>query len=742
MTEKGRKVALIMGITGQDGSYLAELLLSKGYQVNGIMRRSSSFNTERVSHIYQDPHEKDYQFRLLYGDLADPSALLKILAEVKPDEIYNLGAQSHVKVSFEIPEYTADIDAIGTLRLLEAIRAVGLPCKFYQASSSEMFGSSAPLQSEKTTFLPRSPYAISKVFAHHTTINYREAYGIFACSGILFNHETIASFMPMFVKMADRKEFDIKPICEIVTFDERIKQYQAKSVSGIQVWGKYGWVDVKYASAYPHNILGENKKPRFINSRSGAFMATGNHVAFMADGNEKETKDIEVGDWLETIDLPEATGSADRIVSVEEAELMGMMVGDGSFTHEKHGIGIHGKFTNSSFKMRTRFDYLWHHVTGGKTTYYPTRSGFNPDKIVGQLGLAGGNEWLRKLDIYNQDRTKRIPKVILNSSREVMHAFLDGYNATDGLKANLCTYEFKNFKTNSATLAMGVWYLIECVTGQDVNLTVETKEDGRVYYSLNLLSTIDNGVKEAKVHELVSAGVSQRGIERMSGISRTFIRKIQYGGSHEEIHHLRKVPFEVKKIIDMPNYNGWFYDLETSSEEFHCGVGKIHVHNSPRRGETFVTRKITRAVARILNKKQEKLFLGNLDAERDWGYAPEYVESMWKMMQQEKSDDYVIGTGEMHTVREFVEEAFRLVGLDSKKFVEIDKRYFRPTEVEKLCGDSSKAQKQLGWKPHVRFKDLVSLMLIEDLKLEGLDPSKYGLEPRHPLTASYLSLRA
>ncbi|MBI2637989.1 GDP-mannose 4,6-dehydratase [Candidatus Peregrinibacteria bacterium] len=348
MTETGKKVALITGITGQSGSYLAELLLSKGYQVNGIIRRSSSFNTARIEHIYQDPHEKDYRFRLWYGDLSDSGVLLKLLSQIQPDEVYNLGAQSHVKVSFEIPEYTADIDAIGTLRLLEAIRYLKSSCKFYQASSSEMFGSSPPPQNEKTQFAPRSPYAASKVFAHHTTVNYREAYGIFACSGILMNHE------------------------------------------------------------------------------------------------------------------------------------------------------------------------------------------------------------------------------------------------------------------------------------------------------------------------------------------------------------------------------------------------------SPRRGETFVTRKITHAIAKILNKKQEKIYLGNLDAKRDWGYAPDFVEGMWMMLQQPQADDYILATGEMHSVREFLEEAFKLVDLDWKNYVETDPRYFRPTDVDELRGDSSKAKAKFGWQPKVKFKDLVRLMVIEDLKLAGLDPSKYGLEARHPLTATFL----
>lgn len=188
-----RKIALITGVTGQDGSYLAEFLLEKGYEVHGIKRRSSQFNTQRVDHIYQDPHIDNVRFKLHYGDLTDTSNLTRLLAEIRPDEVYNLGAQSHVAVSFEAPEYTADVDAIGTLRLLEAIRFLGLENKtrFYQASTSELYGLVQEIpQKETTPFYPRSPYAVAKLYAYWITVNYREAYGIYACNGILFNHES------------------------------------------------------------------------------------------------------------------------------------------------------------------------------------------------------------------------------------------------------------------------------------------------------------------------------------------------------------------------------------------------------------------------------------------------------------------------------------------------------------------------------------------------------------------------
>jgi GDPmannose 4,6-dehydratase len=332
------KKALITGITGQDGSYLAELLLAKGYEVYGVIRRSSSLNTERLDHVYQDPHSADYRLRLVYGDLEDGSSLSNLVKSVRPDEIYNLGAQSHVRVSFDVPEYTVNSVALGTLRLLEAIRELGNSCRFYQASSSEMFGASPPPQNEETPLRPRSPYACAKLFAHQLCQNYREAYQLHVCCGILFNHE------------------------------------------------------------------------------------------------------------------------------------------------------------------------------------------------------------------------------------------------------------------------------------------------------------------------------------------------------------------------------------------------------SPRRGVPFVTRKITRAAARIKHGLDSTLFLGNLEARRDWGFAGDYVEAMWLMLQQPAPDDYVIATGESHSVRDVLDLAFGALDLDWKPYVQVDPRYFRPTEVDHLRGDASKARRILGWKPKVSFQELITMMVRADE--EDVRSSLAGRAPR------------
>jgi GDPmannose 4,6-dehydratase len=322
------KKALITGITGQDGSYLAELLLHKGYEVYGIVRRSSSFNTDRIDHLYRDPHESGVRLRLIYGDLNDASSINHVVRTVQPDEIYNLGAQSHVRVSFDVPEYTAEASGLGCVRLLEAIRESGLRCRFYQASSSELYGKVAEIpQRETTPFYPRSPYACAKAYAYYITVNYRESYGMHASNGILFNHE------------------------------------------------------------------------------------------------------------------------------------------------------------------------------------------------------------------------------------------------------------------------------------------------------------------------------------------------------------------------------------------------------SPRRGETFVTRKVTRAAAHIKFGLQDKLFIGNLEAKRDWGFAGDYVEGMWLMLQQDEPDDYVLATGETHSVRELLEVAFSALELDWKKYVEVDPRYFRPAEVDLLLGDAQKALKKLGWRPRVGFQELIKMMVEADVQL-------------------------
>lgn len=714
---------LISGVTGQDGSYLADYLLGKGYDVYGIIRRVSTPNLKNIEHNLAND-----RFHLIDGDLTDLPSLIEAYKEAQPDLAFNLAAQSFVATSWTQPILTCNVTGMGAVNFFEAARLVKPDTKVYQASSSEMFSGKVYPQNEETPFEPRSPYGAAKLFAHKMVDIYRKSYGMFIVGGILFNHETEFEFMPVIIREKDSYEFDIKPLSDVIEFDKTKKEYQEKEVSGLQIWDKDGWVDITYASAYPHDIENDNKNPRMINSRMGINAATGSHVVFMEDGSEKETKDIVIGDRLEKLSLPKAEWemATAKIPNLcDEAEMLGMLVGDGYVPSNGNGA----KFINSDEKLRNRFTELWGKVAGGKVNYYPSKSGFNPENTVGYLGLSGNNSYLRSLDLYTSDRKKRVPKKVLNASPQVQLAFLRGYNATDGLKKNKCTYEFKNFKTNSATLAMGLIYLIECTTKQKYNLTVEKPEKPwyHIYYSINLLSPTNNLEKEKQVKGLIEQGVGQRAINRITGISRAFVRKIQNGGVACIEHHMEQDDCEVKKIIEMPDYDGWFYDLTTTSGAFHAGIGKCHVHNSPRRGIEFVTQKIVDTIVRQkVLKEYICLEVGNIEACRDWSHAKDMVQGMYLMLQQDKPKDYILSSGKTWSVKNFIDTTYHYLGEEPRWFtgdnglpyavtngvtVRSVPQFYRPNEVDILCGDSKRAREELNWQPQYDFNALVEEMI-------------------------------
>ena len=753
------KVAFLTGITGQDGSYLAELLLDKSYIVYGMIRRSSSINTNRIDHIFSNPNLK-----LVYGDLTDSTNITHILANIKTShpemtrlEIYNLGAQSHVQVSFELPEYTAQVDAIGTLRLLEAIRSNQLESltRFYQASTSELYGKSeGHAFNEQTEMYPRSPYGCSKLYAYWIVKNYREAYNMFTCSGILFNHETIAGNTPMIFKLgAESTEIDIKPISEIVRYhtipnnilvDESIEIYQEGEVkTDLYVWDNSDWTKVKFASGYKHDIKNNPKDPKIIISKNTCYMATNTHNIIMEDGSEKEIQNIDINDNVKIVDLPKNYDT--NVIEDFEAEFIGMIIGDGYINPDAKTI----RFINSDEKIREYNMDLFKKICkkyGNKYSshYYPSKSGFNTNKVVGYIDYNNATWFLDRKDAYNKDKTKRVPKQILNASKEVKLAFLKGYNKADGLKANKCVYEFKNFKTNSQVLACGLIYLLKNTTEQDYNINVERRVDIkggekiiRLYYSINILSNTkyskSKSIEKMEiVEELLEQRIPKREIAKITGITRTFMKKIQ--NNKKLITGIDPKAIKnnsVKKIIEHYTYDGWFYDLETESGTFFCGVGQGLVHNSPRRGHNFVTRKITIGLGKILRGETDKLKMGNIDALRDWGHSLDYIHGMWLILQHDKPVDYVLATGEMHTVREFIEKAFSLRGFDIKwkgsgvdeigydsvtgqELIFIDPKYFRPSEVERLLGDATKAKTDLGWEPKITFDKLVQEMVDAD----------------------------
>jgi len=644
-----KKTALITGITGQDGSYLAELLLKEGYRVVGMTRRTSTDVHERIQHLVDD-------IEFVSGDLLDQSSITSIVRDVRPAEIYNLAAQSFVPTSWQQPVLTGEFTALGVTRVLEAIRAADPSIRFYQASSSEMFGKVVETpQRESTPFYPRSPYGVAKVYGHWITVNYRESFNMFAVSGILFNHESVPSTTPIIVKRGNT--VDVVPIGDIMHVRQKGANVQRFDLDDVHVWDGERFVKVLGGTAYRHRPVVDNKGVRRVEARCGSVTLTADHVMFTNEG-ERPSKDVAAGDRMLRAELPEAPCFTNP--GLEFAWMLGAFVGDGSEGH---------------------FAQVWERQTLGNARYSATSSGFRPDSVVGALALNGAPrflEWLRE-ECYTRDGYKRVPRVVLNADEAVWRAFLEGYNATDGLKAGNATHRYKNFKTNSPVLAMGLWWMTRKALGQEVVLNVDVGPAERPgpFYSMNLRSPNSVGNKGA---------------------------------------HLRKDLAEVKRVVEEPHFDGWLYDLTTESERFHAGVGELIIHNSPRRGKEFVTRKITDGVARIKLGLAKDLRLGNLDSQRDWGFAGDYVRAMWLMLQQDAADDYVIATGRTHSVREFVRIAFEAAGLGSyEPYVVLDPRFVRPAEVDLLIGDPSKAKRVLGWEPQVSFEQLVEMMVRADL---------------------------
>ncbi len=771
--KRSNPVAMITGVGGQDGSYLAELLLRKGYTVVGICRRSSVDNTERVSHLKHLPH-----FKLIEGDVTDACNVNSWFTKYKPDEFYNLAGQTHVGTSFEQPLLTFRVNAEGVLNILESARCHSPKTRLYQASTSEMFGNNFTTcgikewQDEDTPFSPQSPYAVAKVAAHDAFGLYRRAYGLHASAGILFNHETLTYSTPLICRNSQGL-IDIAPIGDIArlhsgvsNFDIRKEQYQEGiPQNDLWVWDKNGWTKVTYVSGYPHTQFNNTKMPRIINSRRSVYAATGSHVCIMDDDSEVATSNLEVGDTVKLCEFPEIKVGTD--VDIKMAEWLGMMVGDGN---------LHGKtprFTNKDMKVKQRFVDLWKSfVTNGTYKFIDSKSGFTGEP-VGQVECYAETIPVEILDVYTEGDispfghiNKKVPICILNSSIDAMEAFLIGYNVCDGLKANPCKYKFKNFKTNSHSLAAGLIYVIHKVTGQKYNITVEESwkyGKQQFYYSINLLSDNPSPIEKFNIIKpLLEDQLSQREISKKTGISRGFIRKVNNGYVPSNTHHLEKPTNEIKKIIDIPNYDGWFFDLETESGTFQAGAGQGVVHNSERRGDQFVTRKITKWIGEFeawMNRhgngacyneddyliasdskgilvpsscgtfedaKFPKLRLGNLDTFRDWGHAEDYVEAMWRMLQQDGPDDYVISTGKTHSIEEFLTEAFShttLIGSVGsrtslwKYYVVQDPEFMRPAEVDFLCGNANKAKSVLGWEPKVTFEELVSRMVQNDIEI-------------------------
>ncbi len=661
MTEPKR--ALITGITGQDGSYLAELLLDKGYEVHGMVRRSSTETFQRLE-TFRD------RITLHTGDVLDQRSLVDVLRACEPEEIYNLAAMSFVAASWSQPVLTAEFTGTGVTRMLEAMREVSPEARFYQASSSEMFGKVQEVpQTERTPFYPRSPYGVAKAYGHFITVNYRESYDLFAASGILFNHECLHAQVPLMVR--ENGVQAVRTPADLVPLRGKGPSVQSFEPEGLlEVWDGEDWTPVRAITATRRRASDPDHRMLRIEARGGIVEATAHHRMLDADREELRADALEEGDRLALCD--EFPDPPMWTVATEEmAEFFGLMVADGSVDR----AATKGTcFTNNDPELRRRVAELWSRLFVGTSYEWEGRSGFDPEATVGKLnlnGATGARAWLRE-QLYTKTGHKQVPPLVLNADSEVWHAFLRGYYAGDGLKRG----KGMSVKTNSPVLAQGLCWMYHWLD-QPASVYVEQRA-GRAYYQLNLASAVRVGAK---------------------GL------------------HLRKDPAEIRSITEPAENSEFVFDLETESGYFCAGIGRVVVHNSERRGLEFVTRKVTHGAAAIKLGLADELALGNLDAERDWGYAKDYVEAMWLMLQEDEPDDYVIATGEAHSVRELVDVAFARVGVDPEPHIRIDPRFLRPAEVEHLVGDASKAREKLGWEPRTSFEEMVQLMVDADLEL-------------------------
>jgi GDPmannose 4,6-dehydratase len=519
-------------------------------------------------------------------------------------------------------------------------------------------------QTELTPFYPRSPYGVAKAYAHYITVNYRESYDLFAVSGILFNHECIGNTTPLMVRR--NGYVDVALPDDLVAVRAKGRSQQSFEPVGLEIWDGAAWTPVRSVTATRRRTQDLDHTMVSIQARAGAVQVTAHHHMLNGDGAPLPAREVQPGMALAlAAAFPPPSGWS--TLTAQLAEFLGLLAAEG-YISERGRI----QFTNNDEALRTRVAELWSQLFLGTSAIRFTPSGWNTDRLVGQVYLSGDpliGRWLRQ-QLYASDGSKRVPALVLNAPTALQRAFLEGYYAGDGLKAG----KGLSIKTSSAVLAQGLCWLY-ANQGQCASVYLEHR-GAHTYYQLNLGTATPRGAKG---------------------------------------QHLRKAPSEVRCIAPVVENSEWVFDLETGSGTFCAGVGRLVVHNSPRRGREFSTRKVCIAAARIKLGLDRELRLGNLDSERDWGYAPDYVRAMWLMLQQEQPDDFVIATGRTHSVRRLCEAAFGHVNLDWQQYVTIDPALIRPAEVDQLVGDPSKAKRVLGWEPTVSFEQMIAIMVQAEL---------------------------
>lgn len=669
MKQQIRKRALITGMTGQDGSYLAEFLLSKDYEVHGIIRRASTFNTERINHIYVDPHNPEARLFLYYGDLSDSEQISSIIYNIKPDEIYHLAAQSHVRVSFDIPEYTSNITALGTTRILEAIRRSGHPIKFYQASSSEMFGAAKPPQNENTPFEPRSPYACAKVYAYWMVRNYRQGYNIFASNGILFNHESPRRGETFVTRKITRA------VAAILAGKQ--KYLYLGNLKAKRDWG----YAPEYCIDLETSIL-TNEGFKFYNEiKEGDIVLNYNQKKDSLD-RDKVLKKILINNSGEMYVFE---GRGFKLRCSAQHRIYYQKKSKNSKGGWSDWIVIEAKDFYAmikNLKNRTMYDFRLPHTQNYKRRDLTIKDEWF--KLVGYLiaeGCVKSNNGALEISL---SQSKRVNKRFYEDIKLCLLRLNLKYRERE---MNCGTSEF-NFDAVSSR------EIIEYFEGFDVHTFPKWIFNAGDRQMALVLEAMMNGD---------GCWGSMVYVSRRKDVIHFFQTLATILGYRTVIHERKSKVFECALISKRKKYA---YIVKSRKEVSKEKVWCIATNNGT-----------------VVTKKDDGIAVsGN-------------CEAMWKIMNQGLADDFVIGTGQSHSVEDFVKAAFDYVGLKWKPYVKIDQRYFRPTEVKNLYADSAKTEKEIGWQLKVGFLDLVKIMVDADMRAQGLKPVGEGdkiLEVKFP----------
>ena len=676
------KIIVITGVSGMDGSILSEKYLEDSKNiVVGIDVWNATGQYPNLKKIINND-----RFVFITGDITEKLFIQDIIKKYRPDYFYNFAAISLVPESFKIPQRVFEINAVAVLNMLEMIKTHSPKTKFYQASTSEQLGDylKTPQNTESPMF-PNSPYAIAKLASFHLVRCYRNAFGLFAVNGMLWNHEGSVPKDSSIIIKHENDLIEIIPIEDLFK-SEKHRYYGLLDIYiGKKVWNGEEWTEILDGQAY----INRDKITNIVNTVGSSYEATLNHIVFDENNEELMTQDLDLGHKLFKVSYPNDNNTLSNI-DTSLSKFMGYVVGDGDIT--SRGII---RLTGTKKKELIEIAELVTKMYGWTYSISESKSGFSENydcKKVYKLSLNNDTNfglWLKK-NIYTlRSNMKKIPIFILNNSIDVKRAFFDGYYLADGLKAGDKKYKYKGFTTNSQSLCLGLIYLFKSFSNQVVKSKTNYKNNKRYYYT-------------------------------------TFRSESTKKGKH-----LIKELNEIVKIISTKSPDGWYYDIGTKSHTFATGTNLVKIHNS-RRGPTFVTRKITLHIASQVKGNKEPLQIGNMDAIRDWGLADDYVDAQIMMMEHDEPDDWAVNTEEAHSVREFIEEAYKYIskeiiwkgegsnekGYDEKGnlLVEVNPEFYRPVEVPYLKGDSSKIREKLGWIPKVKFKELISIMMENDLK--------------------------